>query len=431
MVEEKSGQAGMGQSWSGAENGSGQWQRPRKRGGGYEGRTSGEASKVADTAPSLSPIDIPPGPSSCHRILIFTVHSSLSLSSVLARMLKFWPSTPVDLTPRAAPNGQDRQNPFEAALAPQGQQQQQYANDNKDRRAQQLATPTTPTTPAYHHQLLNTPHHLLSPSISAPTHATPGTDPAPQPHALASGPLTPSGISSAATALPTTSLSLHAPVFNMQQPPPPKHLHKASSETTTTTTAPPPRSSPPSNPAPSALTLTASKYAAPNGVSPHTSTSSHGSSSNGSTSHIPAASASNGSAASSPSRGQIHVKLIQARGLHIRTASARPYVVVQFEQNEFVSREPIDESEKEIKGTATNLSRNSSSTALYALGALNNKVNRSTGTNGSTGSGSDSSRGSTVHTPSSSVGSGKSGLGVMFGSRVVAHNPVWKHEVAL
>lgn len=49
------------------------------------------------------------------------------------------------------------------------------------------------------------------------------------------------------------------------------------------------------------------------------------------------------------SRGQIHVKLIQARGLNVHSSSARPYVVVQFEQNEFVSRDPTDESDKESK----------------------------------------------------------------------------------
>ncbi|KAK7695957.1 hypothetical protein QCA50_000596 [Cerrena zonata] len=405
----------MGQNLSVVETGSGCRHRPRKRGGAYEGRTSGEAFKVADTAPS--PKDIPP--SSCHRPFIFSSIHLFSILHLAARMLKFWPSTPADLTPRPAPNGQ---NPFEAALAPQAQQK--YANDNKDRRVQQQAAPTTPTTPSYHHQLLNTHHHLLSPSISAPTEPSLGSDLAPQPHALASGPLTPSGISSAAaTALPTTSLSLHAPVFNMQQPPPPKFLNNTSSSTTTATAT---RPAPP-NPAPSALTLTATKHAAPNVTSPHTSTSSHASSSNGSSNGV---SASNGSAAASPSRGQIHVKLIQARGLHIRSASARPYVVVQFEQNEFVSRDPIEESEKEIKGVATNLSRNSSSTALSALGALNNRAGRLPGTNGSTGSSSNSSRGSTVHSPSSSAGSGRSGLGVMFGSRLIAHNPVWKHEVS-
>ncbi|KAI0638075.1 Pkinase-domain-containing protein [Trametes polyzona] len=128
---------------------------------------------------------------------------------------------------------------------------------------------------------------------------------------------------------------------------------------------------------------------------------------------------SSSSPPSGPSKGQIHVKLIQARGLNVRSATSRPYVVVQFEQNEFVSRDPTDETDKEVKGVATNLSRNSSSTALSALGAINDKAR-----------GNGSARGSTQPTPSSSFGSGKSQLAGLFGSRISAHNPVWKHEVS-
>ncbi|KAI0353554.1 Pkinase-domain-containing protein [Trametes cingulata] len=132
-----------------------------------------------------------------------------------------------------------------------------------------------------------------------------------------------------------------------------------------------------------------------------------------------ATTASSSSQPSGPSKGQIHVKLIQARGLNVRSASSRPYVVVQFEQNEFVSRDPTDETDKEVKGVATNLSRNSSSTALSALGAISDKVK-----------GNGSARSSAQATPSSSLGSGKSQLAGLFGSRISAHNPVWKHEVS-
>jgi hypothetical protein len=47
---------------------------------------------------------------------------------------------------------------------------------------------------------------------------------------------------------------------------------------------------------------------------------------------------------------------MQARGLNIPPSSfanARPYVVVTFENNEFVSREPIAASEPTTKGVAT------------------------------------------------------------------------------
>ncbi|CAL1700924.1 unnamed protein product [Somion occarium] len=334
-------------------------------------------------------------------------------------MLKFWPSTPVDLTPRAGPNGQERQNPFDASISAQSA----YKSDNDERRPpHNLSTgPLTPTTPSYHHQLLNTSHRPLSPPISAPTSSVSnGPDPAPQ--SPVSGPLTPSATTSAVAALPTTSLSLHAPVFNMQQPPPPKHLNKTSPSSSAS--SPPPTSS--RNPSASALTLTAAKRSDLNGSSTHTPTSE---ATNGSHALTPIPSTANGSPGSSTSKGQIHVKLIQARGLNVRSSHARPYVVVQFEQNEFVSRDPTDESDKEVKGVATTLSRNSSSTALTALSTISSKVGRAAGSGGS--SGSTSSRASSSHTPSSSAGSGKPGLSVMFGGpRISAHNPVWKHEVS-
>ncbi|RDB23235.1 Serine/threonine-protein kinase sck1 [Hypsizygus marmoreus] len=170
-------------------------------------------------------------------------------------------------------------------------------------------------------------------------------------------------------AQPTTQLSLHAPDFNMQQPPARRALaNKPSAPSPSPSTQPPQVSS---------------------------------------------------------SKGQIHVKLIQARGLNVRSTSSRPYVVVQFEQNEFVSRDPTAETDKEVKGLATNLSRNSSSTAISALGAIGSKA-----------AAMDASRrdkSSTGTSPSTSVSSGKStaaGLTNGLFGRLSAHNPVWKHEVS-
>jgi serine/threonine protein kinase SCH9 len=190
------------------------------------------------------------------------------------------------------------------------------------------------------------------------------------------GPLTLSGIPPAAP--PTTHLSLHAPEFNMQQPPVSAHQRQQH-----------PLKSP--------------------------------------------SASSNNSLASSSSKGQIHVKLIQARSLHVRTVHARPYVVVQFEQNEFVSRDPTNETDKEVKGTATNLSRNGSSNALSALGAIGSKavfdnVKRTKDSASSSSSSTSSSR----H-PSSSVAALPNHhtiANTLFG-RPSAHNPVWKHEVSL
>ena len=197
--------------------------------------------------------------------------------------------------------------------------------------------PTTPTTPT-------AVHPLLSSALSVTSDLTP--------------------------AQPTTHLSIHAPVFIMQQPPPAKNLKP--------------------------LSLSSSSSAPP---------------------HTPI------------SKGQIHVKLIQARALNVRSINARPYVVVQFEQSEFVSRDPTLESDREVKGTATNLSRSTSSNALSALGAIGSKV----AIQGSR----KNSNNSKDPSPPSSLASAKLSSQLLslpqpplFG-RLSAHNPVWKHQVSL
>jgi hypothetical protein len=129
---------------------------------------------------------------------------------------------------------------------------------------------------------------------------------------------------------------------------------------------------------------------------------------------------------SGPSKGQIHVKLIQARGLNIPSLQARPYVVVQFEQNEFVSRDPTDETDREVKGIATTLSRTSSSTALATLNAIGNrgptdKRNGSITPNGRV----PNSQPSTKPLLTSKTN------GILGSALKSAHNPVWKHEVSL
>lgn len=184
--------------------------------------------------------------------------------------------------------------------------------------------------------------------------------------------LTPLGtptLSAFPAAQPTTQLSLHAPDFKMQQPPSRKSVNKKTSPSPSTTSS----------------------------------------------------QSSNSSPQVTSSRGQIHVKLIQARSLNVRTTSARPYVVVQFEQNEFVSRDPTAETDKEVKGTATNVSRNSSSNAISALGAIGSKAAAALDLR--------KDKSSTNTSPASSLKS--SGLANGLFGRLSAHNPVWKHEVSL
>ena len=141
--------------------------------------------------------------------------------------------------------------------------------------------------------------------------------------------------------------------------------------------------------------------------------------------------------AASLSKGQIHVRLYQARGLNVRSSDACPYVVVQFEQNEFVSRGPTDEDQK----SATPLrSDTSSSRSMAALLAIINTVSTTGGPDaaasvedaGGSSSKPSSRPGSRERSANSSAESSKSEPGprtnTMFGS---AHNPVWKHEVTL
>ncbi|KAK7061524.1 Non-specific serine/threonine protein kinase [Favolaschia claudopus] len=239
-------------------------------------------------------------------------------------MIKLWPSVQdPQLTPRASTLSSAAEiNPFDAATLNSHHQQ----------------PPRSPTA-LYHHQLL-----ARTPDVSTPLASSAGL----------------------AAALPTTSLSLHAPEFTMQQPPKPKSANKSAASQTSSSTQ---------------------------------------------------------QGSGSGSKGQIHVKLIQARGLQVGP-SAKPYVVVQFEQNEFVSRDPTEETEKEVKGTPTAVTV---SNAMSALGAIGSKaaaaaeaaVSRSR-------RGSKGSNKSSNSSPSSSVPNGGGGL---FG-RISSHNPVWKHEVS-
>ncbi|KAJ7179344.1 Pkinase-domain-containing protein [Mycena filopes] len=240
------------------------------------------------------------------------------------KMIKLWPTMAQDpqLTPRASANPE--RNPFEESLTTT---------------TTSLRSPTT----LHHHRLLAHTPDLLTPLAS------------------------PGG------ALPTTSLSIHAPEFNMLPPPKP---------------------------------LLSNKSPAPQTSSP----------------------APQGSGSSS--KGQIHVKLIQARGLNVRGAG-RPYVVVQFEQNEFVSRDPTGEADKEVKGTPTTLASSSASVvsgAMSALGAIGSKAAAAAEANrrGSKGSNKSTNSSPASSVPSASALSNGNGL---FG-RISAHNPVWKHEVS-
>jgi hypothetical protein len=174
-----------------------------------------------------------------------------------------------------------------------------------------------------------------------------------------------------------------------------------------------------------------------------------------------------GSTAKAPShspRGQLHVKLIQARGLAVKSALSRPYVVVVYEQNEFISREPTREDEKEVKGKPTILSRQGSSvnvnvtttptatiaqssSAMSVLGGIQKAFDIKPRSSPSPPNATITHPGVVADSPEEGRGaqsSSRSSSGSSGGSKVIknqsgsppqsihnATNPVWKHQVSL
>ena len=344
--------------------------------------------------------------------------SSFSLSSAVlksASMLKFWPSTPIDqLTPRATANGHER-NPFDA-LAPEVSAKPKpistSASSTSAANAGTQPTGGTPRSPSGFFQA----HHLLNSrnrSSSVASNASNGGDITPLAVNCAPPVLShaQTDFASAITKSMNLPLNLHVPKMSSPAPSSGKSSNNdlaAASQTQATTSL-------------------NNAHLRPMGAPPSVAASPSSSS------------ASSGS--SSVSRGQLHVKLIQARNLHVRSLHARPYIVVQFEQNEFVSREPIHELEKEARGVATSLnthSRTPSSTAISALGAINSRAiehaKRSAVNSANTSPQSSVSSGRSTLAPSIANGNGhvngSANGGGLFGG-LSAHNPVWKHEVSL
>lgn len=275
-------------------------------------------------------------------------------------MIKLWPSILADqITPKATADGHERLNPFEVQTHSPSSSSLTSTNG--------LATPTllSPGV-SIHHHLLGT---ASSPSTAANADLTPP------------GPITPLSGAFAAR-IPTTQISLHAPDFSMRNTKNSTNLSDSMESKSNT-------------PSSSSSSTRTSSIASTSTATPHST---------------------------GTSKGQIHVKLISARGLNVTSVCSRPYVVVQFEQNEFVSRDPTDEMDKEVKGTATALSRASSSIALSALSSIG--VPRPPGKASAGNSPSSSlscNQPSPINLPSTTQG--------LFG-RLSAHNPVWKHEVS-
>ncbi|KAG8898490.1 hypothetical protein FRC00_002757 [Tulasnella sp. 408] len=304
-------------------------------------------------------------------------------------MLKLWSHTSSTNNDQTTPRAEVK-NPFDSIPTAQQQQSQQPSKlgqslqskpeqSSSELEKQQQAPPGSrmPTTPA----TLQT-HHLLH--LPQQPQDSSG-------HSRAAGQASPTA---STTAIPTTpsSLQFSSSQFKMKPPPLSRNATATAVPTVASTNT----------------TATAQSTTAASASTTEDGVQQFGT--NGQT---------NGGPGAGQSRGQLHVKLIQARGLNVKSLQSRPYVVVQFENNEFVSRDPISDKEKEVKGVAQPLSRNNSSTALTSLAASGiarafEAASRATGR---------------LPPPPPSPGLEKPAGGLLFGSTMSPHNPTWKHEV--
>lgn len=163
--------------------------------------------------------------------------------------------------------------------------------------------------------------------------------------------------------------------------------------------------------------------------------------------HTSTSSTSSTTTRSSP-KGQLSVKIIQAKNLNAPGSDSRPYVVASFDQNDFVSREAIPESEMEVRtlvhgggGSSSQLhglAGGGSTATLQSLG----QTTRPTANDGGGGGGAAPIDKGGQQQPgglSRSLEKLRNGTGAGFANRadndaasaVSAHNPTWKHEVIL
>ncbi len=186
---------------------------------------------------------------------------------------------------------------------------------------------------------------------------------------------TPGGITSH-SAIPTTSISLGDPDFTMKLPPQKQRNEpslaaqpRAANQNAPIADAP---ATPMSDAAPPASASTSNVDQPQSGA------------------NTPSGTGSSRTRNTAAPRGHLTIKIVAGRNLAVSSPAARPYAVVQFDKNEFIGREPIDEFGEEAKGVAQPRSEA-----------------------GEAGR----SRAKTVTPADALAGTGHN------------HNPVWKHEV--
>lgn len=186
---------------------------------------------------------------------------------------------------------------------------------------------------------------------------------------------TPGGITSH-SAIPTTSISMGVPDFSMKLPPQKQkdNPNLAASQQPTNHAAPASNNTEAPMQDAASTAPTAPAATAPANANNSTA-STNSSTSKTRNTYAP--------------RGHLTVKIIAGRNLAVSSPVARPYAVIQFDKNEFIGREPIDESGEVARGVAQPRSEA-------------NDAGRN--------------RAKTV-TPADALRTGQN------------HNPVWKHEV--
>lgn len=227
----------------------------------------------------------------------------------------------------------------------------------------------------------NTPtrsHHPVNPYPAPSSPKVPGMS--------AGGPTSSLGKSSAAAALTSQTPQPQTqqpppPEFKLSQPPESRHGNSPKKDVASSAGA----SSSSSSSQGSSVNLPSSST--PNKISP-SSTSGQAAKKKADTSYL---------------KGKLTVKILEARGLSAPSPESRPYVVATFEQNEFVSREAINENEEDATGQPMTPETSSQL-----------RKSQRGGPQALTSNGSETRKDDAMDTSTAS-----------------AYSPVWKHEVAL
>ncbi|KAJ1035239.1 hypothetical protein NDA18_000835 [Ustilago nuda] len=160
------------------------------------------------------------------------------------------------------------------------------------------------------------------------------------------------------SAIPTTSISLGDPDFTIKLPPP-KPKNDASgavpAELNNNSTATTPMTDATSASTASAASTSNNNHAASANApatTNTTNTTNTTTTANNNNNNASSGSSTSKTRNTNAPRGHLTIKIVSGRNLAVPSPAARPYAVVQFDKNEFIGREPIDEFGQEAKGVA-------------------------------------------------------------------------------